>query len=461
MPRRTTRETTLRDIWQHQAFNRLPLLTDEGISVAVRFPGTPNADGGPDFTDARIRIGSVLARGDVELHAQSASWHAHGHDADPHYNRVILHAVLRPGRRTHAPRTASGRAVPQVVLSGHVDLRRLPARPRRPGEICLASGARVSPLLLHRKLRRLGKRKIAARVRALALRLDQIMSEATVNPWGQLLYECLMEGMGYSKNRRPFLALARSLPIARVAAAAGGDAHAAEALLFGEAGLLPPSRSISDKESRGYVRCQRRRWRSLRGEPRGTLCEADWLFFRMRPANFPTARLAGLCRLIPLIAGEGALERVLAPLERPEATPGAALREIRNLFAVRAAGFWSRHVHFRARGGRVRIGRERIHDLVFNAVVPLALLRARREGDTALARRALALLEAMPGGFLPSALADMERRLGRATLAGRLAREGALRLRARYCLRLLCGRCPALRRSRRRSPGRTWSSRRP
>ena len=114
-------ERFLRYVWQRQIFASSPLRTPDGARIVVRFPGSLNPDGGPDFTGASIRIGHVLYRGDVELHIRASSWRAHGHSADPHYNRVILHVVLLPGRTARPPRTASGRVVPLLVLSPFVD----------------------------------------------------------------------------------------------------------------------------------------------------------------------------------------------------------------------------------------------------------------------------------------------------------------------------------------------------
>jgi len=421
----------------------------------------PNADGGPDFTDALITVGRLLCRGDVELHTHPASWRAHGHDSDPHYNRVILHAVLRCGRNGNTPRTATGRAIPQVVLAPFIDARALRARPARPRERCRTRGARVSPEQISLILRSTGRRKINARVRALGARLSQIEEEGTRRSWNQLLYESLMEGMGYTKNRLPFLTLARGVTLEAIARAAGADCHAAEALLFGEAGLLPVPRRIAAKEARGYVRAQRRRWRRLRRSRRGLLREADWKFFRLRPANFPTARLAAFCRLLPLLMEEGAPERILSPLEQPGAAPKRALRAVEALLSVRGEGFWSRHVEFRRRGGRAALGCERIHDILVNALLPMAIMRGRLAGKRSPWSSALALIEALPAHRVSKALREMKARLGGAPLSGRLACEGALSFRARYCLMRRCAACPALRTSRRSSRERTSTWRRP
>ena len=60
----------------------------------------------------------------------------------------------------------------------------------------------------------------------------------------EVLYDALMEGMGYAANRRPFRLLARGIPLAalRKLAPADGDFRerllAVQALLFGAAGFL-------------------------------------------------------------------------------------------------------------------------------------------------------------------------------------------------------------------------------
>jgi hypothetical protein len=86
-------ERLLQYIWQFQYFNRTALLTAEGESIAVFSPGTYNRDQGPDFLNARIRIGTVTWSGSVELHLSTSDWNRHSHEHDPHYSNVILHVV--------------------------------------------------------------------------------------------------------------------------------------------------------------------------------------------------------------------------------------------------------------------------------------------------------------------------------------------------------------------------------
>ena len=69
--------------------------TVDGRRVHVIDPGRLNTDAGPDFFNAKIRIGSDMWAGDVEIHVNASDWHRHRHDGDPAYNSVILHVVGR------------------------------------------------------------------------------------------------------------------------------------------------------------------------------------------------------------------------------------------------------------------------------------------------------------------------------------------------------------------------------
>jgi hypothetical protein len=252
----------------------------------------------------------------------------------------------------------------------------------------------------------------------------------------QLLYEGLMEGMGFAKNRVPFLFLARAVNLGALRRFGLDDRETVAAILFGAAGLLP--RSVPDAESRLYVRTLRRRWARLRP----VLCvpllhPADWLFFRLRPANFPPARLAAVAGLLPVLFGKGALHGILSSAADEAVQPRTWWGELREIFAVSPDPFWSRHVHF---AGPVRlrkscVGQERLLDLAANLLVPTVLLHARRSGGSDVLRRCVALLESLPPASLDSRIRSLSRtsseplrpanlleHQGMLELAGRIAR---------------------------------------
>lgn len=460
-------EKFLRFVWQNQLLSSFPLFTCDGARVVVRFPGTMTRDGGPDFTDASVRIGQVLYRGDVELHIRGSSWRAHGHSSDPHYNRVILHVVLHPCAGRPRPRTASGRAVPVLVLSPHVDpgLYTRWAEEGRMDQVPRARCGQMDHLLPSRilasRIRTLGLRRIERRVRLLGRRFHQILGETApetpwspphgetlrTDAWEQLLYECLLEGMGYARNRLPSLALARSVPLPLLRSYGLDETAATQALLFGAAGLLPRVRVMRDGETRAYVRALRRRWRALHPLPGIPLQhEGDWMFFRLRPFNFPTARIAAFCFLLPSLFATHPLENLLSILRTPGASVRTRSAAVVSLFRISPDRFWSRHLHFRgARPCRgIALGRARITDLIVNGIVPVLLLYARLHADRVLRRESLALLRS-----LPSQRENRVTRLIKAGLIGRktglrhpVEQQGLLHLDAVYCSHRRCSRCP-------------------
>src|SRR5215218_9536631 len=88
-------EKLLQFIWQFQYFNRSHVRTTQGEPLTIVFPGRLNSNQGPDFLDAKIRIGETLFAGSVELHLKTSDWLRHGHQQDKNYNNVILHVVLQ------------------------------------------------------------------------------------------------------------------------------------------------------------------------------------------------------------------------------------------------------------------------------------------------------------------------------------------------------------------------------
>jgi hypothetical protein len=88
-------EKLLQFIWQFQYLSRSGLRTVDGEPVEIVFPGRINKNQGPDFSNAKIRIGPTLFAGSVELHLKTSDWQRHKHGQDKNYQNVILHVVLQ------------------------------------------------------------------------------------------------------------------------------------------------------------------------------------------------------------------------------------------------------------------------------------------------------------------------------------------------------------------------------
>ena len=86
-------EQLLHYVFKHKLFPLKELKTSDGDPVEVIDPGLHNHNAGPDFFNAKVKIGQTLWVGNVEIHDKSSDWYLHGHDKDQRYNNVILHVA--------------------------------------------------------------------------------------------------------------------------------------------------------------------------------------------------------------------------------------------------------------------------------------------------------------------------------------------------------------------------------
>lgn len=465
----TLPETQIHRIWEHGFPSEVPLFTSDGLSVRILSPGRANVDGGPDFTGARIQIDGRLYNGDVEIHRTPHDWRQHGHHTDPHYNRVILHVVVDGDRSAPPTRTASKRTVPLLILRAHFDETVPPRRygpDHRPSPAglrrlpCAESSLSVSSTILRKQLVHLGWTWLERRAQELEDRLTHILAEEhgvsfdsrelfSASAWEQLLYEGVMEGLGFAKNRKPFRKLAENIPLQLLQRFRLHDPEVMQAILFGAAGLLPSSRGLPHKENRILVRRLRRRWREVRRIVRRPLLhEADWLFFRLRPVNFPTARLAVMSFLLPEFFRDDCLRRIFGCFAERGLSARKRLQILRAMFVVHPDEYWRGHLDFRNSGSShgVALGTGRIDTIILHLVLPAAMLRARLSGNRTLAAHARAIITALPP--LPSngITRMMERDLlrGHAGFRAAIVRQGMMHLWKEYCRKKRCGQCPIL-----------------
>jgi hypothetical protein len=479
-------EHLLRTVWEKQSFTSENLRTVDGRRISILSPGTYNSDGGPDFANARIRIGNISYRGDVELHSDAAEWKTHNHDADPHYNRVILHVVMTADAVAPHAQTASHRSVPLLILHPYLDLQVRTVwmqsvfdetNERTQRIKCYDLNSDVPADLIVRWINSLANERIELKVRRLEERLKQLVDESRSvvrepypryygNPeeipmpqkeytrsdfsdrqlWDQLLYEGLMEGMGYSKNRAPFLALAQSMQLKILRKHSLTDTTSMMALLFGAGGLLPSTQAVKEKEGRAYIRPLRRKWREQRRAFKSPLLnEGDWLFFRLRPSNFPTARLATLCFLLPSLFDESSFRRLIGIFKNVSLSSRDRVKELQAMFRLEPDEYWGHHYNFKGVAGKigVRLGAARINEIIANSVVPTVLLYARIFRDHRVRSSARSLLSSLP----PSQENSITRLMGeqllnnKVTLSSVSRQQGAIQLFKFYCSPVRCLDC--------------------
>ena len=438
-------EAVVQELWHQLRFDAAGLCTTGGQPVQILHPGTPNRHGGPDFSEARLLVGGddghppVLLVGDVEIHRTSGEWVLHRHQDDPRYDRVVLHVVLLGDRHTGRLRRPDGTPLPEVLLYErlHEPLRRMLyrffAQPAA-SFACAPQLASVPAPVLHGWARRLGTRRLHERAAHLAALPGTPLDEA--------LYGGLLRALGHAPNADPMQNLALRVPLgtARDALRQGGPREV-EALLFGAAGLLPPPSALRTlpPDTAWYAADLGARFeRRHNARPVRTMNAVEWQFFRLRPANFPTRRIAQAAALVTGFLADDPLGRLRAALATSR--PLRALRDV--LAACEAAPFWETHTRLDkpSKPLSTRLGRTRIDGLLLNAVLPVLLLDADARGDTGARARVTALYER-----LPAADDEVTRAYAAAGFTPRNAVEaqGLVQLHRHYCSAGRCLDCAA------------------
>ena len=88
------KEEFIHYIWKHKLFDYNFLVTTSGEKIEVINIGEYNSDAGPDFFNAKVKIGNTLWAGNVEIHINSSDWIKHNHHKNKAYDNVILQVVL-------------------------------------------------------------------------------------------------------------------------------------------------------------------------------------------------------------------------------------------------------------------------------------------------------------------------------------------------------------------------------
>jgi hypothetical protein len=491
-------ERFLRQLWKHQLFDRTDLQIFDGRPVEIIAPGKLNPDSGPDFLGARVRIGGVLYAGNIELHRSVTEWRNHGHHRDPLYNRVILHVVLHTPPEHSVQRTKNRRGIPLLVLerylrsSYHHLWSAMIERERAERTFTLPcagnNGSGADSEKIQQWLRRLALERAELKIRRFDERLKELVTESRfriaeppsryddppfgLNPeelpppvpvysqrdfaklclWEQLLYEGVLQALGFSKNQDPMRKLAQNLRLTTLRRAIAGkcDEEAvalAEALLFHASGLLSAPMTGFDQQSREQIRHYRTLVKEVHPVYLGeTLHRTEWKFFRLRPENFPTLRIAGAARMFARLARQEMFREIIRDMKNESLSSAAIYKAIRALLLVPSEGFWNLHYRFGELGTSVirhLVGPSRAEDIIINAVIPVCLLYARIFRDTALRRRILELFEQSPPTPANEILSSMEPHLLRhsVTIEGAFLQQGVMQLYKQYCMEQRCGEC--------------------
>ncbi|MCG3167380.1 MAG: hypothetical protein POELPBGB_03170 [Bacteroidia bacterium] len=368
-------EDFLHYVWKYKAFNLSDLKTLDGEPIQVIKTGEHNQDAGPDFFNARLKIGTTTWAGNIELHLRSSDWKKHQHNNNGNYDNLILHLVYENDEAV----SHTGKPVATAELKNLVDKdllnkynQLLNAKQWIP---CANQLNTVSSFTLNNWSERLLIERLERKAKVISALL-----ELNKNNLEETFYIQLARNFGMNVNALPFELLAKSLPNSFLGKHKS-SLFQVEALLFGQSGLL--EKQFKDD----YPNQLKKEYEFLQKKFSLQPLEAHlWKFLRLRPVNFPTVRIAQLASLIH--NSSGLFSKIMEAQN---------VDELQKLLSTGTSVYWNTHYVFdKESPARLKnIGDAAIDNIIINSVVPFMFVYAGYKGLEEYKDKAVALLEQM------------------------------------------------------------------
>ena len=379
-------EKLLHYVWKHRLLPLKALLTTDGQELELIDPGLANPNAGPDFFNAKVRIGQTLWAGNVEIHLRSSDWYRHGHDTDAAYDSVILHVAMIIDSDVT---TNTGKQLPQLQLDIPADLhlryetlQKTEDYPR-----CYRIIPQIDIFKVHAWMDTLTVERLEERRRQVEARM-----KATNGNWEWTLFITLARNFGFGINGDAFETWAKRIPLDRIGKHRD-ELFQIEAIFLGMAGLLEEASLPPNSQPDDYFRQLQREFHyqchlfSL-----GAIMPyQQWKYLRLRPQNFPHIRLAELAWMYH--KGEVTLSRLKDAVM--EEKPLDALRKI---LTATPSDYWHTHIMFGCpvEKRQLHLSQGSKNLLIINTVVPLLYSHAMSHDDWKLREQVLELLRLLP-----------------------------------------------------------------
>lgn len=357
------KEDFLYYIWQYKLFSQNQLFTSNGLSVFVRKSGAKNSNSGPDFLNAQMDIDNQLWVGNVEIHVKSSDWYLHNHEKDPNYDAVILHVVWENDTDVFMK---NNKPLPTLVLKNIVDKSLLESYQNLiyhqvnfiPCEKQINS---VDEFILKNWLERLYFERLESKSK-----LIYNILKTTNNDFEATFFQLLAKNFGLKINADAFLQLTKSVDFS-VIRKVRFDLQKLTALLFGLAGFL--KEDIDDN----YYKLLKIEYNYLKHKYQlKASFKTNFQFFRMRPNNFPTIRIAQLASLF--FQHQNLFSKILS------------LRNKVNFYELLRVGvdeFWQEHYTFNSKSKKSKkmLTKSFIDLLLINTIIPLKFVYLKQRGE--------------------------------------------------------------------------------
>lgn len=413
-------ESLLHYLWKFRLFNSNALFAKSGEEVEIINCGTHNHNSGPDFFNAKIKIGNKTWAGNVEIHTDGKEWYAHKHHLDAAYKNVVLHVVLEAEDLFF--KCLENDTIPCLELKGRIDEKLLARydylmRSELPFP-CAASLKNVDEFTQQNMLERVAIERLENKTKHIEAQL-----KTTNGDWEQVCWQTLARYLGSGIHGDALELTAANIPIKTIAKHSDNVLQI-EAMIFGVAGMLNKSfaNDYPNELKREFNYLKR-----LHSLPE--LNKEIFKWAKTRPANFPTIRLAQLAALAQNI------QHIFSKLLKGDV-------QFINTFLskLEVNSYWKNHFRFdeEAENKFSSIGKSTVQVITINAIVPLLFAYGKNTGNEILTEKALDILRQYKPEV--NTTISLYKKYGMAA-PNALFTQGILQLKSNYCDKKQCINC--------------------
>lgn len=348
------KEDFLHFIFKNRLWKKTTLFVDSDQRIEIIDTGFHNTHSGPDFFNAKVKIGKTIWVGNVEIHINSSDWHKHNHGRDKTYDSVILHVVFNNDEKI---KRSNGETIPtwEIQFPHYLYNKYTTLKNNSNGIPCKEYLDLVKEEEMNRILQEIAIEKMSKKSEEIERYL-----KANNNNWDATFLIILSKSFGFSVNSLPFEMLASSIDI-NIIRKLSDDVFALETLLLGQSGLLDSS-NYHDYYTSEAMKMYKFLSKKHCLKP---MSKEIWKTGKVRPTNSPYLRIAQLAATLNNFQG------LLA-----ETIKENKLDKIRKILSVPVSEDWKRHYMSKKsiKRDKLNIGTYSINSIIINAIIPFRFL---------------------------------------------------------------------------------------